>query len=114
MPVGAFSSKSRFTTAQSCSSVSRREKSISGKKFEGSASRPWRLTTKGFKGTSLHTSLRICREGPLSAPRVLKLRLSSPQYELKSVSLLTGSNHRFGRLVRNVRCDTVVQSCSPQ
>ena len=62
----------------------------------------------------MHSSVRIWREGPLFAPRVLTLSLSSPQYELKSVSLLTGSNHRFGHLVRNVRCDTVVQSCGLQ
>jgi hypothetical protein len=46
--VGAFASKSRRTTAANCSSVSKTEKSSSGKKLEGKTMRPWRLTTNGF------------------------------------------------------------------
>src|SRR6266581_4973885 len=93
VPVGDFSSKSRFTTAASCSSVSSREKSISGKKFEGNTSLPCRLTTKDFKGTSSCSqqgndapqSPRIARGGPL--PARSRARVTPVHCMLKSVSL---------------------------
>ena len=48
VPVGALASKSRLTTASSCSRVSRTEKSRSALKLDGKTSRPWPLTTKGL------------------------------------------------------------------
>ena len=65
VPVGALASKSRFTTASSCSRVSRTEKSRSALKLEGKTSRPWPLTTKGLM---LRSGFRATRRCPARSP----------------------------------------------
>ena len=58
--VGALASKSRFTTASSCSRVSMTEKSRCALKLDGKTSRPWPLTTKGLT-PALHVHAAVDR-----------------------------------------------------
>src|SRR4051812_23111976 len=64
VPVGALASKSRCTTASSCSSVSRTEKSSSAVKLEGKTRRPWPLTTKGLIAHSPALHVHPAVDGP--------------------------------------------------
>src|SRR3954452_13308913 len=61
VPVGAFFSKSRATTASSVSSPAMTEKSRSGRKFDGNISRPWVSRTKGFMAVSVTPAARGCQ-----------------------------------------------------